>query len=182
MSSGQAMGSLVAPWHTTLGGGLHEGSMNGFPWCIVGLSHTRMHSRCRPSQPRPPSGFGCVEAMTSLRSQGHVRRDWEAAMIGFLSILGNHVVGSRPAGRLVDHTGRKERTHSHSICSLGAQWRRRSDADCFPKIGGLWGESFVQHEEHGEMICGRCFRVHSNRPGDTEENGEALLKRASFEG
>lgn len=103
-------------------------------------------------------------------------------MIGFLSILGNHVVGSRPAGRLVDHTGRKERTHSHSICSLGAQWRRRSDADCFPKIGGLWGESFVQHEEHGEMICGRCVRVQSNRPGDTEENGEALLKRASFEG
>lgn len=49
MSSGQAMGSLVAPWHTTLGGGLHEGSMNGFPWCIVGLSHT--HALSVPAIP-----------------------------------------------------------------------------------------------------------------------------------
>lgn len=94
-------------------------------------------------------------------------------MIGFLSILGNHVVGSRPPGRLVDRTGRKERTHSHAICGLDAQWRRRSDADCFLQKSAAYGESSVQHKEHGEMICGRCFRVHSNRPGDTD--GEARL-------
>lgn len=32
------------------------------------------------------------------------------------------------------------------------------------------------------MICGRCFRVHSNRPGDEDGDGEALLKRASSKG
>jgi hypothetical protein len=104
-------------------------------------------------------------------------------MIGFLTILGNHVVGSRPQGRLVDRTGPEERTHSHSISNLGAQWRWRSDADCLPRTGGILLERrSVQPEEYGEMIRGRCFRVHSNRPGDTRENGEALLKQASFEG
>lgn len=51
----------------------------------------------------------------------------------------------------------------------------------FPK-SAAYGESSVQQQEHGEMICGRCFRVHSNRPGDAEEDGEALLKRATSKG
>lgn len=41
-----------------------------------------------------------------------MRREWETATIGFLDILGNHVVGPWPSGRLMDRIGRKERTHS----------------------------------------------------------------------
>lgn len=76
----------------------------------------------------------------------------------------------------------KKGTHSHAICGLDAQWRRRSEADCFPQKSAAYGESSVQHEKHGEMICGRCFRVHSNCPSDTEGDGEASLKRAISNG
>lgn len=41
MSSGQTMGFLVAPRHTTQSGGLHERSMDGSSWHIVGLHTTR---------------------------------------------------------------------------------------------------------------------------------------------
>lgn len=52
----------------------------------------------------------------------------------------------------------------------------------FPKSAAYGERALCNMRNMGEMICGRCFRVHSNRPGDTEENGEALLKRASFDG
>ena len=45
MSSGQAMGSLVAPRHTTQDGGLHERSMGGSARRIVGLCTTRKGPR-----------------------------------------------------------------------------------------------------------------------------------------
>lgn len=40
MSSVQTMGALVAPRHTTQGGGLHERSMDGSSCRIVGLRTT----------------------------------------------------------------------------------------------------------------------------------------------
>lgn len=179
----QVMGPLVAPKYTTQGGGLHERSIDGSPWRIVGFRSARkMPCNMNAGQPKPNhdhwwirSGGGddivAEPGICASSNDWFSRCSWE------------------PCGRLMairsahgPYRSQRKDTFGNATCGLDVQWRRRSDADCFPKKSAAYGQSSVQHKDHGEMICRRCFRVHSNCPGDAEADGEASLKRASSKG